>query len=241
MSVADNVARVLSMIEEARGVGGQTLPPVSLLLASKTVDCGRIIEALRGGARIFGESYVQESQKKIAEVFACAEREGYTGEKRPKFHFIGALQRNKVRLAVQLFDVIESVDRAVLAKEIAKQASLAGKVQSVLVQVNISRESSKSGVAPEKVVEFCRLVSEFDSLSLEGLMTIGRYYPPGVEVHAHRAQFSEMKRLRDMVSGELSLPLPVLSMGMSEDFQMAIEEGATEVRLGTAVFGERAV
>ena len=197
---------------------------IELLAVSKTQPVEAIQEALRAGITHFGENKVQEARGKIESLG------------RGVWHLIGHLQSNKARDAVRLFDSIDSVDRAELAVEINSRADAQGKIQHVLLQVNIAGESAKFGCAPDAARALAEAMNALPRLSLRGLMTIAPYSP---EPEKSRAHFAGLRELRDKIEAATGLHLPVLSMGMSGDFAVAIEEGSTCVRIGTALFGER--
>jgi hypothetical protein len=194
---------------------------------TKTVDPFRIQEALDAGVHVLGENRVQEARDKMQRIGGGAQ-----------WHLIGHLQRNKVRQAVALFEMIHSVDSVRLAEALDGESRRQGKVMPVLLQVNVSGEASKFGVGEAEVPGLVRALAGMENLSLQGLMTI----PPYSE-HPEDAR-PDYRRLRELRDGlaELGLPgmeLPHLSMGMTQDFEVAVEEGATMVRIGTALFGTR--
>ncbi|RLA95556.1 MAG: YggS family pyridoxal phosphate-dependent enzyme [Deltaproteobacteria bacterium] len=222
--VRDNLLRVLERMEKAALRVGRRPEEVRLVGATKGVDVDRIAEAVESGLEIVGENYVQEALRK-REVLGD----------RVRWHMIGHLQRNKARHAVGLFEMIHSVDSLKLAQELQKRAAKEGREVEVLLQVNLSGEETKSGVAPEGVQELAEAISEMPNLRLKGLMTMPPYFedPDGA-----RPYFQALRRLRDELQRR-GLPVEELSMGMSADFEVAIEEGATLVRVGTAIFGQR--
>jgi pyridoxal phosphate enzyme (YggS family) len=178
------------------------------------------------GIQDLGENYVQEMVEKHQLLGEAA-----------RWHFIGHLQRNKAHLVAPFVYMVHGVDSERLARQLDKDAASANRTISVLLQVNISEEGTKSGVAPSDVPALAEVVSSFDHLRLQGLMTIPA---PAVNPEDSRASFSVLARLRDSLSDRLHVDLPHLSMGMTDDFEVAIEEGATIVRIGTALFGARA-
>ncbi len=199
------------------------------MAVSKTKPVASIQQALDAGLELFGENYIQEARDKFNELAAS----------RIQWHFIGHLQSNKAKYAVRLFDLIHSVGSEKLARELNKQAGKIGKRQPVLVQVNIARESSKSGAFREDTVNLVEKISTLENLSLRGLMTIPPFFNSPEKV---RPYFKALRELRDHIQS-LSISgivMDELSMGMTGDFEAAIEEGATLVRIGTAIFGERA-
>jgi pyridoxal phosphate enzyme (YggS family) len=221
-----NIIEVLKRISHACMRSGRGPADAQLVAVSKTVDIPRIQDAIDAGLRTFGENRVQEAARKIEHF---RERSGIT------WHFIGTLQKNKAKKAVALFDVIESVDSMELLEKIEKYASDAGKVQKIFIQVKLSSEVSKFGAAPEYGYELVRRATELQHVDLEGLMTIPPYFEDAEESRPY------FRRLRE-IQGDLiekGFEIRNLSMGMSNDYEVAIEEGATIVRIGTAIFGER--
>ncbi|MCE0522389.1 MAG: YggS family pyridoxal phosphate-dependent enzyme [Methylacidiphilales bacterium] len=221
---SSRLAKVQDAIAIAAKNAGRDPAEIELLAVSKTQPAEVIQEAIRAGITRFGENKVQEARGKI-EMLG-----------RGTWHLIGHLQSNKVKDAVRLFDSIESVDRADLAGEINHRAEAFGKIQNVLLQVNIAGESTKFGCAPEAARALAEAMNALPCLCLQGLMTIAPYSP---EPEKSRPHFAGLRRLRDQIEAGTGLRLPVLSMGMSGDFAVAIEEGSTCVRIGTALFGER--
>ena len=200
---------------------------VRLVAVSKMVPASRVKEAIDAGADILGENYVQETRTKFNELVSCP----------VSWHFIGHLQTNKAKYAVRLFDLIHSVDSLKLAIELDKQARKINKVQDVLIQINIGKEASKSGADAEIVSSLIKDVSYLENLSVKGLMIMPPFFNDPEKV---RPYFSDLRNLRDQIHHILKgVDLHELSMGLSNDFEVAIEEGATFVRIGTAIFGER--
>ena len=197
---------------------------IEIVAVSKTQTVDVIREAMRAGIYVFGENKVQEAARKIAEL------------ERGSWHLIGHLQTNKAKLAVQLFDSIDSVDRLELAQEIDRRAEPLGKSQNVLLQVNVAGESSKFGCTPEAARGLAEAINALPQLTLRGLMTIAPYSDDPEQSRPH---FARLRELRGRLERDTGLQLPVLSMGMSGDFAVAIEEGSTSVRIGTALFGAR--
>ena len=198
---------------------------VTLVAVSKTVPVEAVREALAAGQAVFGENRVQEAVAKIDQLGP-----------RARWHLVGHLQRNKARHAVGRFELIHSVDDAELARELDRRAGAAARVQPVLVQVNLSREPTKTGTEEEGLAPLVDAVAALDHLDLRGLMTI----PPPVEVaEASRPWFAKLREVRDRAAVRVGRELPDLSMGMTDDFEVAVEEGATLVRVGRAIFGER--
>ncbi len=215
--IAANVQRIL-----------EELPPgTELVAAAKSQPAERVLEAVTAGVRIVGENYVQDA---IAHVAAVGSR--------VRWHFIGHLQKNKAKKAVEIFDMIETVDTPELGAELDKRCAAAGKVLSVLVEINSGREAQKAGVFPERAEELVRKLAGFGNLRVEGLMTMG---PFEGEPEAARPYFRETRAVFDALR-TLSLPgvsMTRLSMGMTNSYRVALEEGATMVRIGTRIFGPR--
>lgn len=216
-------------IERAARAAGRSPADVRLVAITKTVAVARIALAAQAGQRAFGENRVQEAASKRPEL----ERACGPGL---EWHLVGRLQRNKARAAVDLFDVIHSVDRVDLAQALARAAQASGRRPRVLLQVNLDDEPQKGGAAPEELPELAAAVSTLPSLDLVGLMAIPR---PAADAQAMRPAFARLRSLRDALAVALARPLPELSMGMSADYEAAVAEGATWVRVGTAIFGER--
>jgi len=192
---------------------------ITLLAVTKTVPPERVDAALAAGITVFGENKVQEAKAKIPLVSS-----------RARWHFIGHLQTNKARDAVELFELIHSVDSVKLATELNKCADRAGKTQPILLEVNLAGEASKSGIKPEDLQNALAQINQLPRLEVRGLMTVPPYCEEAEKV---RPFFRRLRELRDATG------LHELSMGMSHDFEIAIEEGATIIRIGTAIFGER--
>jgi len=224
--ISGNVERVLEAIRAACDRSGRSPEEVKLVAVTKTVDLERIQAAILSGVRVFGENYIQEAREKISAIAKPVE-----------WHFIGHLQRNKAKYAVKLFDMIETVDNIKLAAELQKRAEKLSKVQPVLVQVNISGEETKSGISPTELPELLKFMTKSTSLEFKGLMTMPPYFE---DPENARPYFVRLRELRDEMKNRFpNLSFEELSMGMSGDFAVAIEEGATIVRVGTAIFGER--
>ena len=224
-SIKENLKRVLEIIGEAALRSGRKQEEIRLVTVTKTIEIGRVKEAVESGAKILGENYIQEAREKIRVVGENVE-----------WHFIGHLQRRKAREAVELFDLIHSVDSFRLFEELNKRGEERGKKVRTLLQVNLSGEETKSGVRKEDVLPMTTKILDMENISLEGLMTMPPFLQDPEDV---RPFFSNLKLLKERLSRETGLPLKELSMGMSHDFEVAIEEGATLVRVGTAIFGLR--
>jgi pyridoxal phosphate enzyme (YggS family) len=225
----DSIRSIYKRISHASMRAGRNPEEVTLIAVTKTVAVHQIKEAMDAGLRTFGENRVQEAKVKIEELSA--------GPAMPSvsWHLIGHLQKNKAKYAVRLFDLIHSLDSTELAEELNSQAEKIGKVQEVLVEVKLSPEETKHGIAGTELPQFLKIIQAMMNLKLKGLMTIPPFseHPEGA-----RPYFRELRALRDEAEAA-GYPLPELSMGMSNDFEIAIEEGATMVRIGTAIFGER--
>ena len=200
---------------------------IHLVAVSKTIPANRIREAIEAGVTTLGESYVQEARNKFNVLSAY----------QVSWHFIGHLQSNKAKYAVRLFDLIHSVDTLKLARELNKQANKVNKIQDVLIQINISKEPSKSGSDIENAANLIKDIVLFENLSIKGLMAMPPFFNNPEKT---RPYFIALRNLRDQIQKALpGVVLDELSMGMTGDFEAAIEEGATLVRIGTAIFGER--
>ncbi|MCX6094734.1 MAG: YggS family pyridoxal phosphate-dependent enzyme [Candidatus Bipolaricaulota bacterium] len=214
--------------ERVREVLAGILPRVTVVAAAKTRAPDEIRAALAGGIRVVGENYVQEAEA----------AQNALGRGAAEWHLIGALQRNKARDAVRLFDLIQTVDSLRLAEKLDAEGRKIGRVVPILIEVNSGREPEKAGVLPEDVEGLARAIAGLSSIEVRGLMTLG---PALAEPGALRPFFAETKRRLDALA-RLELPnarMTILSMGMSDSYREAIEEGATMVRLGTALFGLR--
>jgi pyridoxal phosphate enzyme (YggS family) len=227
MIIAQNLAQVNERIRSAAERAGRDPASVRLVAVSKNHSASDIVEAHRAGQAIFGENYVQELTAKLSDV-----KEAVT------WNFIGHLQSNKVKYIAGHVSLIHSVDRISLAEEISRQWRKLGKSCDILVQVNISGESSKSGTTEAGVVQLVKDCSLLPNVRVKGLMTMPPFFD---DPEAARPYFAELKRLSQKIAAE-NIPGAImreLSMGMSGDFEAAIQEGATLVRVGTAIFGER--
>jgi len=227
IGIKERLEEVKKRMEEAATRAGRDAERVELVTVSKTVDVARIAEGIEAGIRILGENRVQEAEGKIAALG------------RPvKWHLVGHLQSNKAKLAVSLFDFIHSLDSTHLAEVLERHAGMQGKVLPLLVEVNLAGEESKPGVSPEGLPGLLRSVSPLRHLQVQGLMAIPPFLEEAEEV---RPYFRRLRELAEEVSAlEIgNIDMRHLSMGMSHDFEVAIEEGATLVRIGTAIFGPR--
>ena len=228
-AIAENLARVRERIEAASRRSGRDPERVRLVAVSKTVDPERVRQAIAAGARILGENYVQEAQKKI-EVLGHE----------VAWHFIGHLQTNKAKAAAGLFDCIHSVDSTNLAQELGRRAKLREKVLPVLLQVNVSGEVTKFGAQEKETFHLAEKLSAMDGIAVKGLMTMPPFFE---DPEASRPYFVELRKLGERLAQQKipRISMEELSMGMSNDFEVAVEEGATLVRVGTAIFGPRPV
>ena len=224
-SVAENLERVREQIAEAAAKAGRAVDEIQLIAISKTHDAGKVRAAYQAGQSLFGESRVQEARAKIPELPSNL-----------RWHFVGHLQKNKIRHALPLFELFHSVDSLALAQEISRIADEEGMHPRVLLEVNVAGEGSKFGFARTALRGEMEQLLALRRLTIEGLMTI----PPLAEkAEASREFFAQLREFRDALEKEFDLKLPQLSMGMTTDFTVATEEGATLVRVGTAIFGER--
>jgi hypothetical protein len=225
--VVDNILKIREDIAEAALRSGRDPSEIRLMAVTKTVDDARILEAIEAGVNIIGENYVQEAKRKIA-----------TMDVDVQWHMIGHLQSNKAKYAVRLFDMIHSVDRLSLAVELDKRSAKVGRVTDVLVEVNVSGEESKSGIGAEEAPALARDIASLEHLSIRGLMTMPPWFDDPEDA---RPYFVALRELRDRLAAEEipGVEMRELSMGMSGDYRVAVEEGATIVRIGTAIFGPR--
>jgi pyridoxal phosphate enzyme (YggS family) len=223
--IAQNLAAVKAQLAAAARGAGRDPAQVRLVAVSKTVDLARLRQAVAAGQLIFGENYLQEARPKIQALGPGV-----------AWHLVGHLQSKKARGAVELFDLIHSVDRLKLAQALESAAAKLGKVQDILLQVNLAGEATKSGAAPEAAADLAAQVQQMPHLRLMGLMTMPPWFD---DPEAARPYFRALRELRDRLTAGGLGPMPALSMGMSGDFAAAVEEGATLVRVGTAIFGHR--
>jgi len=217
----------MDRIAAAAKRAGRDPSSVRLVVVTKTVDADRIREAVSAGATVLGENRVQEAKEKIEALGTAA-----------AWHLIGHLQKNKAKHAVKLFDLIHSVDNLELAAEIDKQAAKLGKVQDILIEVNIAGEASKEGMAVKGTPALASGAARFNNISVKGLMTMPPYSDNPED---SRPYFRKLRELAKAIAKENipNVSMAELSMGMSGDFEVAVEEGATLVRVGTAIFGDR--
>jgi PLP dependent protein len=224
-SVAENLERVREKIAGAAVKRGRAVDEIELVAITKTHPADKVREAIEAGQTLFGESRVQEARAKIPELPSNL-----------RWHFVGHLQKNKIRHALPLFELFHSIDSLALAQDMNRIANEEGMHPRVLLEVNVAGEGSKFGFKPETVGAEMESLLALPRLSIEGLMCIP---PLAEEAEVSRACFVQLRELRDALEKEFDLKLPQLSMGMTNDFMVAVEEGATLVRVGTAIFGER--
>ena len=224
-SIAENLEHVREQIAQAAVKAGRSVDDIELVAISKTHDVGRVREAVEAGQTLFGESRLQEARLKIPELPSNL-----------RWHFVGHLQKNKIRHALPLFEMIQSIDSLALAQDVNRIAEEDGLHPRALLEVNVAGEGSKFGFQPKKLREDLEQLLALSRLSILGLMTIP---PLAEEAEASRKYFVELRDLRDQLQTEFHVDLAQLSMGMTQDFAVAVEEGATLVRVGTAIFGER--
>ena len=217
MTIRESVQRILSELPAG----------VQLVAAAKTRSIEEVLEAIQSGVKIIGENYVQEAERVYATI----------GNK-VSWHFIGHLQKNKVKKAVSIADMIETVDSIEMAKEIDKRCGPIGKVMPILVEVNSGREQQKAGVLPEDTEQLVREISDLNNVKIAGLMTMG---PLSGDPEDARPYFVETKKIFDLIGkmGLSDVEMKYLSMGMTNSYKVALEEGANLVRIGTKIFGER--
>ncbi len=227
MDIKERFSLIRQKVIEACKRAGRDPREVKILGASKKQTVDKIQAAYEAGLRLIGENYVQEAREKREALADLA----------LEWHLIGPLQTNKVRQAIKIFDVIETIDRPSVAQELAKRAKRLGQKLPVLIEVNVGGEETKAGVSPEELFSLAELVVSLSALELRGLMTLPPYRDDPEEV---RPYFAKLRGLLEELKKRFpEAPLSELSMGMSHDFEVAIEEGATIVRVGTALFGPR--
>jgi pyridoxal phosphate enzyme (YggS family) len=225
--ISENIRTVRNRIEKAAARAGRSADEIRLVAVSKTVEPERINQAIHCGIDTIGENRVQEAEKKFKEITEPVKK-----------HLVGHLQTNKAKKAVELFDFIQSVDSLRIAEEVSKRAVEAGKVMEVLVEVNTSCEETKFGMEEDQVVPLIETISELEGIKIKGLMTIGLFSD---EPEDTRPCFKRLKELFDRIksAGIQNVEMRYLSMGMTGDFEVAIEEGSNMVRVGTGIFGAR--
>jgi pyridoxal phosphate enzyme (YggS family) len=224
-NIAENLRSVRTEIADSEQRSGRPSGSTELLAVSKTHSPEMIREAVEAGQLLFGENRVQEAKAKIHDL-----------PTRLRWHLIGHLQSNKIRQALPLFEMFHGVDSIELVEDIQRIAADLGLFPRVLLQVNVAAESSKFGFTPERLLSQVERISRADRVQVEGLMTIPPLAP---NPENSRKYFVQLRQLRDRLENEFRFSLPNLSMGMSGDYRIAVEEGATLVRVGTVIFGER--
>jgi len=224
--IAENFAEVRERILQATKKSGRDPDSVRLVAVSKQVDIPKIEEARIAGAVIFGENKIQDALAKVDQMAA----------EKISWHFIGHLQKNKVKFLGERFELVHSVDSLELAEKMARQCQSENRAQKILLQVNVSGEAAKFGMEPGELEKQIADFSRLHGIQVAGLMTIPPYHP---DPENSRRHFSRLHELREQYEKQSEVSLPELSMGMSNDFEVAIEEGATLVRVGTAIFGSR--
>ncbi len=226
-TIRENYEKILEIASKSAEKSGRKLDEIIILGASKTQPVEKLMEAYKAGLRYFGENRVQEGIEKIEKLKDFSDI---------NWHLIGGLQTNKAKYAVKYFELIHSLDRESLADELDKRAKKINKIQEVLIEVNIGEEDTKYGVHPDKLEKLFEYTLEKENLKILGLMCI----PPYSEnKEDSRQYFAKLRELKEKLESKFKTNLPHLSMGMSNDFDIAIEEGATIVRIGTLLFGER--
>lgn len=228
MQIQSNIKKIYDDIRAAAQKSGRDASRVTLIAVSKRKPPEMIQQAIDAGHRDFGENYIQEAMEKI----------DILGRESAIWHFIGHLQSNKAKFAVKYFDLIHTVDKVKLAGEINRQARKIGKIQKILLQVNIAQETTKSGAEENEVMNIAKQACQFDNLHVSGLMCMPPFFDDPEDA---RIYFKRLKQISKNIE-TLNLPntaMTHLSMGMSNDFTVAVEEGATLVRVGTAIFGAR--
>lgn len=226
-TIADQIETIRKRMAQAAARAGRNPETIRLMAVSKTVEPERIRQAIDAGIALLGENYVQEAREKIPAIGHGAQ-----------WHMIGHLQTNKAKYVVNLFDWIHSVDRLELACELDRRAGQNNRKLNILMEVNVSGEPSKSGAEPPSVLELVRQISVLPNLSIRGLMTMPPY---SNDPETSRPYFVALRKLRDAIAAAAipRVSMDELSMGMTDDFEVAIEEGATIIRVGRAIFGER--
>lgn len=228
MQIQSNIKKIHDDICAAAQKSGRDASEVTLIAVSKRKPPEMIQQAIDAGHRDFGENYIQEAMGKVDII----------GKNAAIWHFIGHLQSNKAKFAVAYFDLIHTVDTVKLAKEINRQAQKIGKIQKILLQVNIAQETSKSGAKENEVVDIAKQASRFDNLHVSGLMCMPPFFDDPEDARVYFKKLKHISKEIEMLN-PANTAMTHLSMGMSNDFTVAVEEGATLVRVGTAIFGAR--
>ena len=223
--IIENYRKLFEKIKDISLSEGRDPEEIRIIAVSKTFSSEIVQQAIDDGLSIFGENKIQEARHKIAEL-----------KGKFSFHLVGHLQSNKAKEAVRLFDLVHSIDKESTADKLNEEAIKINKIQKILVQVNTSGESTKSGIMPEETPEFIKNLFSFNNLKLLGLMTIGPFTGNEDEI---RNSFRLLKELLNDSNKKLGIDMKELSMGMSDDYHIAIKEGATMLRIGSAIFGNR--
>ncbi|MCJ7459400.1 MAG: YggS family pyridoxal phosphate-dependent enzyme [candidate division Zixibacteria bacterium] len=226
-TIAENLKRLEERIEKVALKSGRKGEDITLVAVTKNVEPERINQGIDAGIKIIGENRIQEAEEKFKFITRDVEK-----------HLVGHLQTNKVKKAIELFDLIQSVDSLHLAQEISKRGNDKGKIAEVLIEVNTSGESSKYGIKPEEVSNLVEQISELGNVKIKGLMTVGLLTE---ELEKVRPCFVKLRNLFESLKSlkKENVEMRYLSMGMSSDFELAVEEGASMIRVGTAIFGPR--
>ena len=226
-SIRENLLQVQDRVAAAAERAGHHPGAVRIVAVSKTKPASRIFEAIEAGVTEIGENQLQEARTKYDQI-----------DRPVKWHFVGHLQTNKVKGALQIFDLIHSVDSLRLLAEINRRSTQLNRQTDVLIQVNTSGESSKYGVQPEQTLNFMESSLNYRNVRIKGLMTIGQFTPI---VDAVRPSFALLSRIQEKIKAQqfAGVEMEYLSMGMTNDFEVAVEEGANLIRIGTAIFGKR--
>jgi PLP dependent protein len=227
-SIKDNLDQIRAEISDTALTAGRKAEDLLLIAVSKKKTIADIRAAIEAGADNFGENYMQEAVEKIEAI----------GNDKVCWHFIGHLQSNKAQLAVKYFDYIQTVDSVKLAKEINKQAKAMNKIQKILIQLNIAHEDTKSGIDATEILNLAEQINAMENLSVQGLMCMPPFFD---DPELARPYFKKLSQLRQKImdKGFERISMKHLSMGMSSDFKVAVQEGSTMVRIGTSIFGER--
>ena len=227
-TIKENLNKINRQIIEAAVSCGRNSETIQLIAVSKRKSIEAVRQAIKAGAGHFGENYIQEAVGKIDAI----------GKENACWHFIGHLQSNKAKVAVKYFEYIHTIDTLKLAKGIDKQAKKIDKIQKILLQVNISEEETKSGTNSKEAVELAKQISRLENLSLQGLMCMPPFFS---DPEPARIYFKQLTQIQDEITAHHfdNVSMEHLSMGMSNDFRVAIEEGSTMVRIGTSIFGRR--
>ena len=225
----ERFSKIEEKVAEAARKAGKSRDDIKIIAVSKTHPAEYITDAMKAGLSVFGENYAQEMRDK----HAYFEEQGL---EHPEWHFIGHLQRNKVKYVAPFIRMIHAVDSVRLARKIDSEAEKSNRKIDILLQVNTSGEESKFGCDPGEIFNLAEEALRFDNINIKGLMTICSFTNDGI---TNKREFELLRKLKDEVNTKFSLDLKELSMGMTNDYELAVEEGATMVRIGTAIFGER--